>query len=227
MVPVGALHEPDRGGNGPARERGGGEDALQRVVGVAQIGLHDHTHRRALTELVAGEHLLERQQQRLAAVEVLRVEVDVGAELVREAQEGSEATPRVLGASLRGQGPQQRGQRRELDREAGPRQGPVRVGVQQGLLGPPTGHVGEDAKGPRAAIEVGLRLRLRDRRLSQEVERERLASPPHHPEVPGGVAHVAAGDELPGQKRCRRTARGPVCGQQRARGPAGTKWPQG
>jgi hypothetical protein len=99
----------------------------------------------------------------------------------------------------------------------------VRVGVEQGLVGPVPGDLGQPAQGLGAALEVRLGLRLGDRRLAEQVDGEGLAAPPHPPQVAGRVGDIAPGDELPGEERGRRPTHQPVGGERQPRRSAGAE----
>ena len=121
VVPVGALDEPDgQRRRSPGRPRPL-EDPLEQLGRVAQVSLEHHPRRRARRELVLGQHLEHELEHRLARVERLHVDVDVGAELVRAAQQRPQARGGVASSELGRVGTEQRGERRDLDRDVRPR----------------------------------------------------------------------------------------------------------
>jgi hypothetical protein len=71
----------------------------------------------------------------LARVEGLHVDVQVGVELARASEEVSQAHCGVALAELRGIGSEQRGERRDLDRQVLARDAPGAVGFERRALG--------------------------------------------------------------------------------------------
>ncbi len=147
----------------------------------------------------------------------------MGAEVARQAQQRPQPAGGVGGPTLGREGPQQRGERGQLDREVGALQRPVGVGVEQRLVGPIPGDLSQPAQRLGAALEVCLGLGLGDGRLAEQVDGEGLAAPPHPAQVAGRVGDVAPGDELPGEKRGRRPAHQPVGGERQPRRSAGAQ----
>ena len=78
---------------------------VAQLRAVAQVGLEHEAGGRAVLELVLGEQLEHEVGDRLARVEGLHVDVQVGVELARAAQEVSEADGGVALAELGGVGP--------------------------------------------------------------------------------------------------------------------------
>ena len=226
VVPVGALDQPDGRRHAASDQRGGGQDPVERLLGVAKVGLDDDADRWRVAKLPVGEHLLEGQQEGLPTVVVLHVEVNVSSEIARQAKQRPHAVRRVRRPPLGRERAEQGSEGGELDREVRARQPAMRIGVEQGLARPVPGRLGEQAERAGAALEVGLGLALGDGRLAQEVEGEGLASAPHAPQVARRVRHAAPSDELASQQRRRRPACEAEGREHRLRGPAGPQRPQ-
>ena len=107
------------------RAAGPVEHGVERLRRVAQVGLQHHPGRRPGAELVLGEQLEHQLEHRVARVERLHVDVQVRVELARAAQQAAQAVGGVALAALGRVGPQQRRERRDLDREVRARQRPA------------------------------------------------------------------------------------------------------
>ena len=158
VVPVRALDEPHGQrvgalGTGAVRPVDHGVERLRRV---AQVGLQDHAGRRAVAELRLGEQLEDELEHRVARVERLHVDVQVGAELARAAQEAAQPVGGVALAALGRVGAQQRRERRDLDREVRARERAGAVALERGALRPAARLRGERLERLGAALRVAL-----------------------------------------------------------------------
>ena len=126
------------------------EDLVELLGGVAQIRLEHHPDRGPASELRLGQQLQHEVEHRLARVERLHVDVDVGAELAAPPQQRPQPRRGVAPAELRRVGTQQRGQRRDLDRHVRARQRSDAVALEHRARGPAARRAGELARAPSA-----------------------------------------------------------------------------
>ena len=99
LVPVGALDQPHHERKRPGTAPGPLQDALELVGRVAQIGLEHDAGAGAVAELVLGQEVQDQLRHRVAGVQRLHVDVQVGPAVTRLAQQSSEA----LGGVARGE----------------------------------------------------------------------------------------------------------------------------
>ena len=171
VVPICALDEPDRQrrralpGPGPLQDR-------RQVRGrLAQIGLQDDAGRRTVPELGLAEQLQDELQDGLAGVQRLHVDVEMRAAGVRGPQQRAQPGGGIALAAGRRVGPQQRGERRDLDADVGARQRTAAVGLQRGARRPVPGGGGDRVDRVQAAGGVAIGLGLGDGRLAEQVDR--------------------------------------------------------
>ena len=94
---------------------------------LAQVGLDHDPGRRAVAQLGLVEQLEDELGGGLQRVERLHVDVQVCPQLLRAPQKRAHPPRGVVAADLRRLGPQQRAERRYLDRQVRARKGTVRV----------------------------------------------------------------------------------------------------
>ena len=82
---------------------------------LGEVGLQDDAGARALGELGLGQQVERELGDRLARVEGLHVDVQVRADLLRDAQQVLQARSRALDPALRRRRTQQRRERGDLD----------------------------------------------------------------------------------------------------------------
>ena len=162
---------------------------------VAQVGLEHHPGARPLAELLLGQQLEHELEHRVAGVQRLRVDVQVGAELARLAQQPAQALGGVALAALGRLGAQQRRERGDLHGQVGARQRARGVGLELGAGGPLGGLPHDGLERLRAALRVALRLRLGDGRLAEQVDRARDAVLPQLAQVAHRGLRRLADDE--------------------------------
>jgi hypothetical protein len=156
---------------GPPSTRGSGPAARASP----QVGLQDEARARPIGELGLGEQLEHEVADRLARVEGLHVDVQVGARGLRAAQELAQARRGVGLAELGRVGPQERRQRGDLHGEVGPGERSCAVGLEQRARRPRRGGGRELVERVGAAGGVGVGLGAGDRRLPEQVDRGRNA----------------------------------------------------
>ena len=185
VLPVGALDEPDRQRH--VRSRCVAlEQAVELLVGVAQVGLQDDPGARAVAELGLGEQLDHELGDQVARVHRLHVDVQVRADVLGRAQQR-----RAAGARRpRCRAPAPRRARAAvsavtLTREVHARDRAVRVALEPRAAGPGLCGLRERAQRLVAAPRVAVGLGGGDGRLAEQVDRRGGAGSPQALRAPG------------------------------------------
>ena len=142
-VPVGALHQA----HGDRLRTSGREcDQIGQVVaGVLEVGLDDDA-RVDVGELVLGQQLAEQLQGEVLGVVVLHVEVDVGAPVAGQPQEGAEAGLGLREGVVARKRVVEGGERRRLHADVDARERPEVVALEMVVGRPAPGGVHEDGQ---------------------------------------------------------------------------------
>ena len=174
-VPVGALHQPH--GDRPAARRRPGDQVGEVVAAVAQVGLDDDAGVE-VGELVLAEQVPEQPEREVLGVGVLHVEVDGGASVAGEAEQGPQPLRGLTEALLAREGLVVGGERGGLDAHVHPWDRAEVVPLEVVVRRPAGGRVaqgGEHVVDPgRVAVGVGAD----DRLLAQQVDGGRAPLPP-------------------------------------------------
>ena len=171
------------------------QDAIERLGGVAQVGLQDDPGARRGRELGLGEQLEDELEHGLARVQRLHVDVQVGAEARGAAQQLAQARRGVALAALGRLGAQQRRQRRDLDGQVRARQRAVPSRSSRGRSS--RRRVGRRERVERlgAARGVAVGLGGGDRRLAEQVDGGGDAVAPQAAQRRQRVGGIGADDE--------------------------------
>jgi hypothetical protein len=134
VVPVGALDQPHGQRWAPTGAFGPRQQAVELVAGVAEVGLQDDADRWPVAKLRLGQQLEEQLQRRLARVERLHVDVQMGVELAGGLKQRPQPQRGVADPATRSVGSDQRRERGDLDREVCAGQRSRGVALEHGAL---------------------------------------------------------------------------------------------
>ncbi len=193
VVPVSALDEAH--GQRPAAAAPPGDQGLQVVAGVAQVGLHDHAGLVEAAKLLFVEQLGEDGEGEVAIAELLEIEVDEGAAFAGPGHDRPQGVLDGLDRAAKVERVDLRVERGDLDRDVDPGQRSPGRAVDGGRLGPGLSLAGQVVQEVEVALLVGGGLAGADRRLAEHVDRESQAAVAQRPEAGQRRAGVAADDE--------------------------------
>ena len=195
VVPVRALHQSH--GHHATGALAPLHHAARVVVAALQVGLHGQT--RVEGNLLAAAH--EQLQREVLQRELLHVEVDQHAALLRRLQDRAQslhqAADRAFGVDRIGA----RVQRADLDAHVHARNGAQVIALEACIRGP-AGHLrGQVVDQVQVLLLVGRGFLVAHARLAQQVHAEGQAFFPHLPKLGQRSGRVGARDELAGHAR--------------------------